>query len=116
MHGTIVYLRGYEVMQSRNLRAMRDYARVSPVARVETRPNSANPFNGVLSVTYANGAGCVAHFADYSVLLEWVGNRRTWRNAEWHVSPPLPKHTHWKTREHWQRLQKLGITKEGLPE
>lgn len=67
---------------SRNLRGLRDYARTSPVACVITRRDSSNPHNGALTVVYKNGALGRAHFASYSIMVDFVRNRRTWRSAE----------------------------------
>lgn len=66
---------------SKNLRGMRDYARVSPVFIVETKRDPANPVRGILRVTYADTCYSIASFADYHIMLDFVRNRRTWRSA-----------------------------------
>lgn len=78
---TIVDVSGRIIRNSKNLRAMRDYARVSPVARVITRKGK-NPHNGTLTVIYQDGATSSAHFASHSIMIDFVRNRRSWRNAE----------------------------------
>ena len=83
-YGTDVLLNGRVVMRSRNLRAMRDYARVSPVVRVETRKRKAHASDsaGIMTVTYANGATCAADFASHKLMIDFIRNRRTWRRAK----------------------------------
>ncbi len=73
---------GAIVRTSKNLRGMRDYARVSPVAKVETSRDPANNVRGVLRVTYSDGCYSIASFAGYHIMIDFVRNRRTWRNAE----------------------------------
>lgn len=67
---------------SKDLRGMRDYARVSPVAFIVTSRDSANNTRGVLHVTYRNGCYSIASFASYHIMLDFVRKRRSWRNAE----------------------------------
>ncbi|OJA37903.1 hypothetical protein BGV47_16345 [Burkholderia ubonensis] len=81
MFGTKIVKGGCIVGTSKNLRGMRDYARKSPVACVETRRSPANRHNGQLTVTYADGAYCTVHFASYGVMIDWVRARRSWRQA-----------------------------------
>ena len=92
-YGTEVSLGGRIIRRSKNLRGMRDYARVARVVRVFANPCPKNPYNGKLQVVYANGAVSCAHFADYACMLEWLCNRRTWRTAKWHVAQPV-RETH----------------------
>ena len=66
---------------SKNLRGMLDYARVSPVATIETKRDPANTVRGVLRVTYSNGCYSIASFASYGIMIDWVRNRRLWRVA-----------------------------------
>lgn len=73
---------GFTIRQSKNLRGMRDYARVSPVAIVETTRDPANNVRGVLRIQYENGNYSIASFASYHVMIDFVRNRRTWRNAK----------------------------------
>ncbi len=72
---------GLILRTSRNLRGMRDYARVSPVATVETKPDGYDGARGLLRVTYADGCYSIASFASYHIMIDWVRNRRTWRDA-----------------------------------
>lgn len=67
---------------SKDLRGMRDYARVSPVAFIVTSRDSANNTRGVLRVTYLNGCYSIASFASYHTMIDFVRNRRSWRNAD----------------------------------
>tara|TARA_R110000868_G_scaffold82690_2_gene233395 strand:- start:2561 stop:2857 length:297 start_codon:yes stop_codon:yes gene_type:complete len=71
---------GQIVRKSKNLRGMRDYARVSPVKRVELTPQGK--VNGRLRVIYDDGAVTSAHFASFHIMVDFVRNRRTWRCAE----------------------------------
>lgn len=79
-----IQLRDRIVSRSRNLRGMRDYARVSPVACVVCRMRRAHPNDpgGVISVEYANGATCTADFASYHIMVDFVRKRRSWRGAD----------------------------------
>lgn len=83
-HGTQINLNGSIIRRSRNLRAMREYARVSPVVKVETRKRRGheNDPAGVMLVTYFNGATSQAEFNSHSIMIDFVRNRRTWRYAE----------------------------------
>lgn len=81
MYGTEVIKGGRVIRRSRNLRGMRDYARTSPVACVEVGRSPGNRTNGQLTVTYADGAYCTAHFASYHVMVDWVRTRYSWRGA-----------------------------------
>lgn len=80
--GTIVRcMENTPAMQSRNLRGMRDFARVSRVARVITRTGET-PGSGVLTVVYRNGFSCNARFRSHAIMIDFVRNRRSWRDAE----------------------------------
>jgi hypothetical protein len=72
---------GKVIRTSKNLRGMRDYARVSPVIGIVTQRDPKNKVRGILTVTYANGAHCVASFASHEIMIDFVRNRRTWRGA-----------------------------------
>ena len=71
---------GQVIRRSKNLRGMRDYARVSPVKRVGLLPDGDT--RGQLWVCYADGADCKADFASYHIMVDFVRNRRSWRGAE----------------------------------
>lgn len=79
-----VILNGRIIRRSRNLRGMRDYAQVSPVAKIETRKTKEHDRDprGMLRVTYANGATCHALFNSHAIMIDFIRNRRTWRGAE----------------------------------
>jgi hypothetical protein len=79
-YGTAIILNGSIVKSSKNLRALRDYARVSPVKRVECTPQGE--VNGALRVIYQNGAESKAFFSSYHIMIDFVRNRRSWRNAD----------------------------------
>lgn len=80
----VIERNGTIVCQSRNLRCMRDYARRSPVARVECRKRNAHPKDpaGIISVEYADGATCTTDFASYNIMVDFVRGRRSWRGAD----------------------------------
>lgn len=73
---------GAIVRTSKNLRGMRDYARVSPVAKVQTEKDPNNAHRGLLRVTYVDGCYSIASFASHGIMIDWVRNRRSWRGAE----------------------------------
>jgi hypothetical protein len=66
---------------SRDLRGLLDYARRAAVACVITRADPDNPLHGLLWVIYADGSIGRASFASHHILIDWVRNRRTWRQA-----------------------------------
>jgi hypothetical protein len=72
---------GKVIRTSKNLRGMRDYVSVSPVAHVKTLRDMTNNVRGVLLVEYADGATCCASFASHSIMIDFVRNRRSWRGA-----------------------------------
>jgi len=88
-YGTEISLGGRIISKSKNLRGMRDYARVARVVRVFANPCPENPYNGKLQVVYTNGAVSCAHFADYTCMLDWLYDRRSWRTAKWHIAKPV---------------------------
>lgn len=100
---------GVVVMRSKNLRAVLRYAGVSPVVKVRAMPCPSNPYNGKLYVEYANGATTSAHFACHTVLLEWLGNRHSWRGAAWDVDAPPAKHLDQRSIYALERLNKKGL-------
>lgn len=77
----VVKQSGEVVARSRNLRGILDYARRSPVVKVQGEPHTANPFNGFLAVHYADGATACALFADVRVMRAWIKDRRIFRGA-----------------------------------
>lgn len=74
---------GRIIRTSRNLRGVLDYARVSPVVRVETC-RVAND-EGTMRVFFKDGAECRCNFASHAVMTAWLKARRTWASAK-HVS------------------------------
>jgi hypothetical protein len=72
---------GEVIRTSKNLRGMRDYARVSPVIGIVTQRDPENKVRGILTVTYANGAHCKASFASHEIMIDFVRARRTGRHA-----------------------------------
>ena len=79
-HGTCIINPKNEVIRtSRNLRAMRDYARVSPVRSVRLEKDGA--CRGLLWVSYVDGCRSGASFASYHIMVDWVRARRSWRGA-----------------------------------
>lgn len=79
--GTSIIKSGQIVHTSHNLRAMRDYARVSRVVRIESCPIN-NGVCGTVRVVYADGAESRANFCSYRIMIDWIRNRRSWRSAE----------------------------------
>ena len=67
------------IRTSRNLRALRDYARISPVVSVSVKRDGK--VRGTLTVNYADGCTSSASFASYHILVDWVRARRSWKGA-----------------------------------
>jgi hypothetical protein len=78
----IVNQNGEVIRTSKNLRGMRDYARVSRVVKVTTQKDPDNRVRGILTVEYADGCTCRASFASHEIMIDFVRNRRTWRGAQ----------------------------------
>jgi hypothetical protein len=89
-YGTSIIKAGAIIRTSRNLRGMRDYARVSPVVRIQSgqRMGHEKDPGGIVIVTYADGAECRADFASYHIMVDWLRNRRTWRGADHRMHGP----------------------------
>lgn len=81
MYGTQIVKNGKVIRKSKNLRGLRDYARISKVLHVKLTPYGYKKLNGHLKVVYADGAASEAHFASYHIMVDWVRNRRSWYNA-----------------------------------
>lgn len=86
-HGTNIIKGGRIIRRSKNLRAMRDYARVSPVARIEScdigaMQHDGTRYSGTVRVIYFDGAESRANFSSYHIMIDWIRNRRTWRSAK----------------------------------
>lgn len=92
----VILNRSLEVIhRSRNLRGLRDYARISPVVGVEvrdtdgralelhrelTRTGEERPYRRYeYLVQYRNGSIGRDFFADWRVAADFTANRRTWR-------------------------------------
>ena len=78
---TNITLNGRIIRTSRNLRGMCAYARISRVVHVSAVRDPSCEARGVLTVTYADGAKCVASFASHGVMVDWVRSRRSWCRA-----------------------------------
>lgn len=85
--GTNIIKNGQIIRTSKNLRGMRDYARVSPVVRIESCPIN-NDTCGTMRVLYADGAESRANFRSYHVMIDFIRNRRTWRSAKHIIQGP----------------------------
>lgn len=74
---------GTTVLTSKNLRGMRDYARVSPVVAVHCRKRKAHDKDpaGLLTVHYKDGCTSSAVFNSHAIMIDFVRNRRSWRSA-----------------------------------
>ena len=77
--GTNIIKEGRIIRQSQNLRGMRDYARVSPVIRVES--SRAGKTSGTLHVIYKDGAESRASFRSYHIMIDFIRDRRSWKTA-----------------------------------
>lgn len=77
--GTSIIKEGRTIRKSQNLRGMLDYARVSPVVRVES--SRVGKVSGVLHVVYKDGAESSAKFRSYHIMIDFIRNRRTWKTA-----------------------------------
>lgn len=75
---------GRIVKRSKNLRGIPEYARISPVARVELieLPES----RGSLRVIFQNGAVTRSIFESYSIMCGWVRARRSWNDYKLFVN------------------------------
>lgn len=78
---TYIKLAGVTVSRTRNLRGLLEYGRKHQVSKIESRPDPLNVVRGELLITYANGAQGFASFASYSIMIDWIRNRRSWRSA-----------------------------------
>lgn len=85
--GTNIIKNGQIVRRSNSLRAMLDYARVSPVVRIEScdiglmQPGGTRCC-GTVRVLYKDGAESRANFASYHIMVDWLRSRRKWRTAK----------------------------------
>ena len=87
-YGINIIKAGQIIRTSKNTRGLRDYARVSPVVRIESCDvgNYDSRFgccySGSMRVFYADGAESRANFASYHIMIDWIRKRRSWCNAE----------------------------------
>lgn len=79
---TYVKQNGVTVKRSKNLRGLLDYAQKAKPVLIETRKDSSAPAAGNLRVTYSDGAIGHAFFRSHGIMLEWVGNRRSWASVK----------------------------------
>lgn len=77
--GTSIIKDGRVIHKSQNLRGMLDYARVSPVVRIES--SRVGKASGVLHVVYKDGAESSANFVGYHIMIDFIRNRRSWGTA-----------------------------------
>ena len=77
--------KGRIVAHSRNLRGIRDYSRTrgTYLTKIRTRPYTDGSTCGLLEVWWADGAYSQCGFRSYSILQDWVRERRSWRGVEW---------------------------------
>lgn len=108
MYGTEIVKDGAIVASSKNLRGILDYARKSRVVFVSAAPCEKNAHNGRLFVRFEDGAEGRAFFACYTVLLEWIGNRRSWAyGVRFEVMAPHKSTISRRSDEALQRLKRL---------
>jgi hypothetical protein len=85
--GTNIIKCGRIIRTSRNLRGIVDYARVSPVARIEScdigamQPEGTR-YSGTVRILFKDGAESRANFRSYHIMIDWIRNRRSWRGAK----------------------------------
>ena len=77
--GTSIIKDGHVIRQSKNLRGMRDYARVSPVVQIES--SRLGKVSGALRVIYKDGVESMATFRSYHIMIDFIRDRRSWRTA-----------------------------------
>ncbi len=65
--------------RSRNLRGVLDHARRAGLWSAHAYPSACG--QGLLGVTFADGAQCQVEFASYVVLCDWLRARRSWAGA-----------------------------------
>jgi len=80
-YGTKITKNGKVIRRSKNLRGIIDYARCSPVAKVDGVFDPDNEVRGILTVEYSDGCTSKASFASYHIMVDWVRNRRIFRDA-----------------------------------
>lgn len=78
--GTSIIKNGRIIRSSRNLRGLTDYARVSPVVRIESC--RIGEVSGTVRVFFKDGAESRANFRSYHIMMDWIRARRTWKTAE----------------------------------
>ncbi len=80
-YGTEITKNGKAIRRSKNLRGIIDYSRVSQVVKVDGIFDPENEVRGILTVKYSDGCTSTASFASYHIMVDWVRNRRIFRNA-----------------------------------
>lgn len=83
----IVNPQGAVIHRSRNLRGVLDHARRAGLRSVHAYPSARG--QGLLGVTFADGAQCRVRFASYAVLCDWLRARRSWAGARRIAGGPL---------------------------
>ena len=80
-YGTEVTKNGKVIRRSKNLRGIIDYARFSPVVKVDGVFHHENEVRGILTVEYFDGCTSKASFASYHIMVDWIRSRRIFQNA-----------------------------------
>ncbi len=75
---------GEIVMASRNLACTGRYARRSPVAFVVSMKDPNNHCRGLMQVGFLDGCICTASFASYHIMIDWIRERRMFRDVTHH--------------------------------
>lgn len=81
-YGINIIKNGQIIRTSKNLRGLLEYARISPVVRIESTPLGPNNSTGTFRVFFADGAESRALFRSYHIMIDWLRNRRSWRSAK----------------------------------
>ena len=75
---------GDVVRTSQNLRGLLTHARDLIITGIETWSTPAElgyMFSAIVLVRFENGDFCLTTFSDYSVLVDWIAKRRSWKGA-----------------------------------
>jgi len=81
-YGTFIIDKNEKIIRrSKNLRGIIDYARVSKVVKLESKKTPDNYYRGLLKVFFDDGCYSIANFACYHIMIDWVRNRRIFKNA-----------------------------------
>lgn len=78
--GTNIVKNGKIIHTSKNLWGILDYARKSPVVRIESC--RIGDVSGTVRVLYKDGAESRANFRSYHIMIDWIRNRKSWKTVK----------------------------------